>query len=93
MAIHLHPAAEPQTPEAAAFARYKALFEEACRLGDDLKELDAELKDEIHNHKSIKRLARLAAKNTVLSEAKKFRDLQRAASASGQHDLFAVLDT
>ncbi len=84
--------AAAQTPEAEAFARYKALFDDAVRIGEDLKQLNAEFKNSITGLAAIKRLARLAARDSVSDEAIKHAALKNAAIASGQSDLFAMLD-
>lgn len=79
--------------EAVAFDRYLVLFEEACRLADDMKVLDNEMKkDRLPNQAAIKKLARLTARDAVQNEIKKFNDLRSAAHSSAQKCLDLFLD-
>lgn len=82
-----------QSPEVAAFARYKALFEQVLELRADLKEIDEEYKEIVADYKATRRLADLAARDAIKKEARKLKALQAAAAACGQLSLFGELDT
>lgn len=81
-----------ETPELSAFNRYVALMEEQDRVADDIKVLDAEVKEKgIGGARSIKRLAGLFVKNRIGKEVMKFRELEQAASRCEQLKLFKEL--
>lgn len=81
-----------ETPELRAFNRYITLLEELDRIADDIKALDAEMKQTgIGNAASIKRLAGLSVKGRIGKEVLKFRALQDAAARCEQLTLFKEL--
>ena len=81
-----------ETPELRAFNRYVTMLEEQDRIADDIKTLDAEMKQSgIGNAASIKRLAGLSVKGRIGKEVQKFRALQEAAARCEQLKLFKEL--
>lgn len=81
-----------ETPELRAFNRYVTLLEERDRIADDIKSLDAEMKqNRISNLSSIKRLAAMSVSGTIGKEVLKFRALQEAAARCEQLKLFKEL--